>query len=268
MLWPHRRLVAHIARLRRELNRFPLLTSALTLVERFREDRLGITAGSLTFTTVMALVPFFTVVLAVFAAFPMFGELEGALREWLAGSLIPGTIAIQVLNYLTQFAKASRQLGLVGLAVLFFTAFALVLTIDKTLNNIWRVRRRRSLGKRLLIYWAVLTFGPLFFATSVSMTSYALSAARGVVSELPGGVQFLFDALQFGILFSGLTLLYRTVPNTPVKWRHAFAGGLFAAAVFAGAKKLLVTYLSNIPTYSVIYGAFATVPILLLWIYV
>lgn len=265
---PHHRLIARIVLWRRELRRFPLVTTALVLALRFREDRLGVTAGSLTFTTVMALVPFFTVALAVFAAFPMFGQLEGALQTWLVSSLIPANIASQVTEYLTQFAQAASRLGVAGFSVLLITAIALILTIDKTLNNIWRVRRQRSLGQRLLIYWAVLTFGPLLFAASLSLTSYAVSAARGLVSALPGGVQLLLDLLQFAILFLGLSSLYRIVPNTPVRWRHALAGGLFAALAFEGAKKLLVAYLSSIPTYSAIYGAFATVPILLLWIYV
>ena len=263
----YRPLVQRIARWRHEMHGFPVVRTLLTLAQRFQEDRLGVTAGSLTFTTVMALVPSFAVALAVFSAFPIFGKLEGALQQWLLNSFVPGNIANQVLNYLTQFAQSANQLGIAGFSVLLVTAVALILTIDKTLNKIWRVRRPRSLGQRLLIYWTALTLGPLLFAASLSVTSYALSAARGLVSTLPGGVAVLLDVLQFLILFAGLTLTYRMVPNMPVQWRHAAAGGLFATLVFEGAKKLLVLYLSNIPTYSVIYGAFATVPILLLWIY-
>ena len=263
----HRPLVLQINRWRRDLHGFPVVRTLLTLAQRFEDDRLGLTAGSLTFTTVMALVPFFAVALAVFSAFPIFGKLEGALQQWLLNSFVPGNIANQVLDYLTQFAQSANQLGIAGFSALLVTAVALVLTIDTTLNKIWRVRRPRPLGRRLLIYWTALTLGPLLFAASLSVTSYALSAARGLVSALPGGLAVLLDLLQFAILFSGLTLTYRMVPNMPVQWRHAAAGGLFAALVFEGAKKLLVLYLSNIPTYSVIYGAFATVPILLLWIY-
>src|SRR4051812_46355481 len=141
--------------------RFPWKSTALTLGERFREDRLGLTASSLTFTTTMALVPFFTVALAVFTAFPMFGKLQTALQGWLVQSLIPEAIARQVLGYLTQFAGKASRLGTVGVAALFVTAFALVLTIDRTLNGIWRVKRPRPIGQRVLIYWAVMTLGPL-----------------------------------------------------------------------------------------------------------
>ena len=153
----------------------------MTLRERFREDRLGLTASSLTFTTTMALVPFFTVALAVFTAFPMFGKLQEALQGWLVQSLIPDAIARQVLGYLNQFAGKASRLGAAGFVALFVTALALVLTIDRTLNGIWRVRRPRPLGQRVLVYWAVMTLGPLLLGASLSMSSYVLSASRGLV---------------------------------------------------------------------------------------
>jgi membrane protein len=248
--------------------RFPWKSTVLTLGERFREDRLGLTASSLTFTTTMALVPFFTVALAVFTAFPMFSKVQGALQAWLVQSLIPDAIARQVLGYLTQFAGKASRLGAVGVAALFITAFALVLTIDRTLNSIWRVKRPRPLGQRVLIYWAVMTLGPLLLGASLSISSYLLSASRGLVTAMPGAVQFLLDVIQFMLLAGGLTALYRYVPNTPVKRGHALAGGLFAAIGIEVARALLALYLGKVPTYSLIYGAFATVPILLVWIYI
>jgi len=250
-----------------DLSRFPWRSTASTLGERFREDRLGLTASSLTFTTTIALVPFFTVLLAVFTAFPMFGQLQGALQAWLVQSLVPDAIARQVLGYLTQFAGKASRLGVVGLVALFITAIALVLTIDRTLNGIWRVRRPRPLTQRVLIYWAVMTLGPLLLAASLSFSSYVLSASRGLVSAMPGGLRVLLDLLEYALLSAGLAALYRWVPNTPVRRSHAWAGGLFAAAGIEAAKKLLAVYVSSVPTYSMVYGAFATLPILLVWIY-
>ncbi len=246
---------------------FPVLPTAATLWERFQQDRLGLTASSLTFTTTLALVPFFAVVLSVFTAFPIFAELRDALEQWLAGSLIPASISRNVLDYLTQFASKASELGLAGFAVLSFTAVSLVLTIDRTLNDIWRVTVKRPLGQRVLIYWAALTLGPLVLGASLAITSYVLTASRGWLPEIGGGINLALDAVQFWLMALGLTLLYRFVPNTPVKWKHAFAGGLFVALCLALAKWGLGLYLSRIPTYSLIYGAFATVPILLLWIY-
>jgi membrane protein len=253
-------LLAHLAR-------FPWKSTARTLGERFREDRLGLTASSLTFTTTIALVPFFTVALAVFTAFPMFGKLQDALQAWLVQSLIPDAIARQVLGYLTQFAGKASRLGAAGLAALFFTALALVLTIDRTLNGIWRVRRPRPLAQRVLIYWAVMTLAPLLLGASLSMSSYVLSASRGIVSALPGMVQVSLDVIEFFLLAAGFAALYRFVPNTPVRRSHAWAGGLFSATGIEVARKLLAVYLGKVPTYSLVYGAFATLPILLVWIY-
>lgn len=251
-----------------DLSRFPWKTTALTLRERFREDRLGLTASSLTFTTTIALVPLLTVALALFTAFPMFAKFQDVLQKWLVESLIPDNIARQVLGYLTQFAGRAGRLGWAGLTVLFFTALGLVFTIDRTLNAIWRVRRARPWGQRLLVYWAAITLGPLLIAASLTITSYIVTASRGMVGGLPGGLRLLLDAVEFLLVAGGLAATYHYVPNTRVKWGHAWAGALFAALALEGAKKLLTIYLKAVPTYSAVYGAFATVPILLVWIYV
>ena len=251
-----------------ELSHFPWKTTAQTLRERFREDHLGLTASSLTFTTILALVPFFTVALAVFTAFPMFSKLQVALQGWLVSSLVPDGISRQVLGYLTQFAAKASRLGVAGFSILLVTALALILTIDRTLNAIWRVQRLRPLGQRVLIYWAAITLGPLLLGASLAFTSYVMSASGGLVKRLPDGVQLLFDSLQFIALAGGMAALYHYVPNTPVKWRHAWTGGIFVALGIELAKKALALYLGKVPTYSMVYGAFATLPILLVWIYV
>ena len=249
------------------LQSFPWRNTLRTLKMRFSQDQLGLTASSLTFTTLLALVPFFTVLLSVFTAFPSFGRLQETLQRWLVDSLIPGEIAVQVMNYLVQFSSKASQLGVVGLAFLLLTVVSLILTMDKTLNHIWRVQRMRPLGQRLLIYWGVITFGPLLMGLSIATTSYVLSASRGLVAVLPESVQLGFNSLEFMLLSAAMAALYHFVPNTPVQWRHAWAGGLFVAAGMALAKKVLGLYLSTVPTYSVIYGTFATLPILLIWIY-
>jgi membrane protein len=251
-----------------DLARFPWRSTAMTLRERFREDRLGMSASSLTFTTTIALVPFFTVALALFTAFPVFGKLQANLQAWLVQSLVPDAISRQVLGYLTQFAGKASRLGVVGLVALLGSALALVLTIDRTLNGIWRVRRPRPIGQRLLIYWAAMTLGPLLLAVSLSTTSYVVSASRGLVASLPGALTFLIDAAEFLLLAAALSGLYRYVPNTPVRRADAIIGGVFAALGIEVAKRLLALYLGKVPTYSVVYGTFATVPILLVWIYI
>ena len=256
-----------LARTLQALQRWPWLATLQTLYQRFREDRLGLTASSLTFTTLISLVPLATVGLAVFSAFPMFEQMHATLERFLVASLVPENISRPVLQALTQFSSQARRLGAVGLVFLVVTALALMSTIDRTLNAIWRVRRMRSLARRVLIYWSAATLGPLVFALGLSATSVAVTSSRGLLGGIPGGIGVLLDALGFALLVAVMTGMYRFVPNTPVRWRHALAGGIFVAIGFEVAKLALAWYLEQVPTYSLVYGAFATVPILLIWIY-
>ena len=258
---------ARLAELSETLQTWPWLETLRTLRERFREDQLGLTASSLTFTTLIALVPLVTVMLAVFSAFPMFGGFQGALEKYFVQSLVPEGIAKPVLTAVTQFAAKATRLGSAGLIVLGVTALAMMLTIDRALNAIWRVRRPRSIARRVLIYWAALTLGPLLLGISLSLTATVLSSNKGVIGALPGGLALLLNTVEFLLLAGGVAALYRHVPNTPVRWRHALAGGLFVAAGIELAKRGLAWYVSAMPTYASVYGAFATVPILLLWVY-
>jgi len=266
-----KRLADRVRTCAADVQRFPLFPTLLMLWTRFKQDRLGLSAGSLTFTTTLALVPLFTVILSVFTAFPLFSRLQGALEKWLTHSLIPEGIASNVVGYLAQFSSKAGALGITGFAAFTFTAVSLVLTIDHTLNDIWRVRRQRPIGQRVLVYWAVLTLGPLALAASIAITSYVVTRSRGWLpglDNIPGGVHIVaLVLLQFALLAGTLTLLYRYVPNTPVRWRDAGVGGLLACLGLTLARQGLGWYLGRIPTYSVIYGAFATLPILLLWIY-
>jgi membrane protein len=255
------------ARTLQTLQTWPWLETLKTLRQRFREDRLGLTASSLTFTTLISLVPLVTVMLALFSAFPMFSNFQDALQKYFLESLVPDNIAKPVMTALTQFSGKAHRLGTVGLVLLVLTALALMLTIDRTLNGIWRVRTPRPIAQRVLVYWAAATLGPLVLGVSLSLTSYALSASRGIVGAIPGGVSLLLDSLQFVLFAASMAGLFHYVPNTHVRWRHAIAGGVFVSAGFEVAKKLLGWYLTQVPTYATVYGAFATLPILLIWIY-
>ena len=256
-----------IALLLETLQHWPWLETLRTLRLRFREDHLGLTASSLTFTTLISLVPLVTVTLAIFSAFPMFASFQEALQKYFLQSLVPDNIAKPVMAALTQFAAKANRLGSVGLVFLVLSALALMLTIDRTLNAIWRVRTPRPIAQRVLVYWAAATLGPLVLGVSLSLTSYVLSASRGLVSELPGGVSLLLNTIEFVLLAAGMASLFHYVPNTYVLWRHAIAGGVFVSVGFEVAKKGLAWYITQVPTFAVVYGAFATLPILLVWIY-
>jgi len=246
---------------------WPWLATLRVLHLRFREARLGLTAGSLTFTTLISLVPLLTVALALFTAFPIFASFQSALEKYFLQSLIPPNIARPVLGALTQFAAKANRLGIVGLIVLGVTALTLMLTIDRTLNTIWRVSRPRPIAQRVLVYWAAITLGPLLLGASLTLTSYAVSAGQGLVKSMPGGLAMLLNGIELLVLSTAVAGLFHYVPNTVVRWRHALAGGLFVALAFDLAKSLLAWYVKQVPTYSTLYGAFATVPIFLIWMY-
>ncbi len=249
------------------LRDWPWFETLRTLRQRFREDHLGVTAGSLTFTTLIALVPLITVMLALFSAFPMFASVQQVLQEYFLQNLVPESIAKPVLQALTQFASKATHLGTAGLLLLVATALALMLTIDRTLNAIWRVPKPRPIAQRVLVYWAALTLGPLLLGLSLSITSLAVSASRGLVGAMPGTLSLLLDVFEFCLFAAAVSGLFHYVPNTHVRWRHAVAGGLFVAVGFELAKRGLGWYVRSVPGIAAIYGAFATVPILLLWVY-
>ena len=259
-----RAALAHALQVLRD---WPWFDTLRTLRRRFREDHLGLTASSLTFTTLISLVPLVTVMLALFTAFPMFNRFQVALQQYFLQSLVPDSIAKPVLLALTQFAGKANKMGSAGLIVLGVSALALMFTIDRTLNTIWRVPKPRPMAQRVLVYWAALTLGPLLLGASLSLTSYAVSASRGLVAELPGLLGLVLGLLQLLLLSAGAACLFRYVPNTHVRWAHALAGGSFVALGFELAKRGLAWYVGLVPTYSMVYGAFATLPILLLWVY-
>ena len=250
------------------LQQWPWLQTYQTLRQRFREDRLGLTAGSLTFTSTIAMVPLATVMLALFSAFPVFDRFRKIVEQEFITAWVPDAIAKQVLLSMGKFTGKASQLGGLGMIALGFTAMALMLTIDHTLNSIWRVRRVRPIAQRVLVYWATLTLGPLMLGASLSVTSYLLSASRGWVGAVPGGVGFLLSLVIFCMQTAGFASLYKYVPNTYVRWEHAWAGAVFASGGLELAQKVLALYLTKVPVYATIYGAFAAVPIFLVWIYV
>jgi membrane protein len=143
----------------------------------------------------------------------------------------------------------------------------MMLTIDRSLNAIWRVRKTRRIAQRVLVYWAALTLGPIIAAVSLAATSYAVTASRGAFGDVPRGFGLAVAAFEFVIEGIGVAALFHYVPNTFVRWRHALLGGLFVAVCMAGGKRVLTYYFGAVPTYSMIYGAFASLPIFLVWIY-
>ncbi len=250
---------------------FPWRPVLRMLGKRFSEDNLAVTAGSLTFSTLTAIVPLFAIVLSVFTAFPVFNDLKDTLELWMIQNLIPEVISDQVVQGVTTFATHARNLGAVGIVFFVVTAFTLMSGINQHLNAIWRVKTSRPWAQLLLIYWAAITLGPLILGAGVAASSYVVSLSSGWLTgspvDTPSGIGFLISASELLLMSTGFAALYHYVPNTHVRWTHAYIGGWFTAIGLSLAQNAMGWYLSQVPSYSLIYGTFATVPIMLLWIY-
>ena len=236
-------------------------------IRRIEEDRCFQVAGSLTYTTLLALVPLITVALALITAFPVFGQFTSGVDDWLTENVLPEQIANAITKYLSQFAGAAARLTAVGIVFLGITALMMMLTIDRALNQIFRVSHARPIAQRLLTYWALLTLGPVLLGLSVSMTSYLVTASLGYTRGLPLVGEALLAVVPLLLTAAAFTLLYLWVPNRRVRMRDAVIGGLFAAVLFELMKRGFALYITRFPTYTAVYGAFAAVPIFLLWLY-
>ena len=235
--------------------------------QRLREERLPQVAASLTFTTVLALVPLLTIALAVFTTFPLFVTFRRALDGYFFRSLIPAGIASTILNNLNQFASQATRLSALGAVALVATAVAMVATVDRTFNRIWRVRAARPFAQRVLTYWAVITLGPLLIGVSISVTGYLFTATNGVVLKVPLLGTVMVTLVSLALTASAFTLLYMVVPNRLIDWRDAACGGILAAIAFELSKRLFAVFIASFPTYTVLYGALAAIPLFLVWIY-
>ncbi|HYD94643.1 MAG TPA: YihY family inner membrane protein [Noviherbaspirillum sp.] len=237
-------------------------------MRRLDQERLPQVAGSLTLTTVLALVPMLTVAFAIFTTFPMFNTFRASLEAYFIKSVMPKGIANTILGNLNQFANKATRLSAVGAIGLILTTLIMMMTIDRAFNHIWRVKSSRPFHQRLVVYWAIMTLGPLLIGVSISVTSHLLTATSGVVSSVPFFGAMAYTVISVTLTTVAFTLLYIVVPNRFVDWRDAAAGGLLAAVAFEIAKRAFVVFITQFPTYTVIYGALAALPIFLLWVYV
>jgi membrane protein len=236
-------------------------------IRRARKERLAQIAGSLTFTTVLSIAPFLAVSLALFTRFPMFKRFEDALEEHLLKSLLPADISRTVLKHLNQFAANASGLTLVGSLFLLVAAIALLLTVENAFNQIWNVKRNRPFYKRVGLYLLMLAAGPPALGVSLWATSYVLAASAGLIGTLPPSARFVLNLGPMVLSMVVVTSLLYFVPNTKVRRRDAIAGGLIAGIALELGKRGFAAYLLKIPTYQAVYGAFAVVPVFLLWVY-
>ena len=236
------------------------------VVRRFDEDRCLRTASSLTFTTLLSLVPVITVALTLITAFPVFATLSEAIENFVFENMVPESADV-FFQYTDQFTDNAAKLTAVGIAFLGITAVLMLVTIDNAFNEIWRVPRQRPLVQRLLVYWMLITVGPVLVGISLSLTSWLVSTSVGWVKDVPYAGLVILKTVPVLLTSLALALLYYAMPKRSISVKDALIGGVFAGIVFEIMKRGFGFYITQFPTYKLVYGAFAVVPVFLMWLY-
>lgn len=262
-----------VPRWRAELKRLQVRTEGLVtfvrlLAHQFRKDGLPQSAAALTYTTLFAIVPVLTVTYSILAAIPALRERGEFIQNWMLDYFVPDA-GVQVQEYLGEFTRQATNLTVIGAVFLFVTSVLLLRTIENAMNRIWMVTQPRRGVTSLLMYWAVLTLGPLLLGAGLGISSYVTSMT--LVTDTVawfGGARLWLVILPVFLTTILLTLLYVVVPNCHVPLRQGLLGGFVAAILFELAKSGFALFIRFAPSYEVVYGAFAAVPLFLLWVYV
>lgn len=224
-------------------------------------------AASLTFTTVLSIVPLLAVVLSLFTAFPLFKEFSDALQAFLSNSLMPPSVSDNIMSYLNEFAAQASRLTAIGGGFLVLTVVFLIMSVESALNAIWRVGRQRRATQRLLVYWAIITLGPVLTGASLYATAFVARESLGLLANTPILLEIALKLLPVLIGALAFAALFIVVPNTRVNRGDALIGGLLSALILEAMKFGFAYYVAQFSTYTMIYGAFAALPVFLIWIY-
>ncbi len=235
-------------------------------LQRFSSEQIHVTAGYLSYVTLMSLVPLIVVMLSVMTAFPIFSEIKDLIESFVYQNFIPASGDV-VKEHITGFVNNTSKMSAIAITFLFLFALLLISTIDKSLNKLWRVDKKRRIVTAFSMYWMVLTLGPVLVGSSIATTSYIVSLVSFGDYDLFGLSNILLRLLPILASIAAFLILYLVVPNKEVNFYYALSGAVLAAILFEVAKKGFSFYVTQLPSYQVIYGALASIPILFLWVY-
>ncbi len=232
-----------------------------------RDLDLSRTAAALSFTTLVALVPLATVAVATVAHFPIFDVWLGALEKFLLRHLLPGSATAIVHTYIFGFANRASQLRGLSIAVIALTAILLFAMVEREINVIFRVTRTRPLRRRVPIYVFGLTAGPVLIGASIWLSTWIITQSHAFIPRKATLGQWIVAPLPIVLTAIALALMYKLVPYKRVRWVPAIFGGIMASIAFEIMKHSFAWYLAQVPTYELIYGALAALPVFLIWLY-
>lgn len=243
-----------------------LFSFGKVFVARCQQDNIAISAGHLAYVTLLSLVPFIMVTFTIMSAFPAFASVRSKLENFIFSNFVP-TASDVVHEYMSEFVGNASQMGAIGILSLLIVALLLISNIDKTLNRIWRTQSDRPIVYTFAIYWMVITLTPMLIGSSVVISSYLVGIAAFAEEYTPGLGTFLLGMVPSFTAMLAFLILYMVVPNRRVNGLHALLGAFIATLAFEGTKQAFTLYVTNFPSYELIYGAMAVVPILFLWVY-
>ena len=244
-----------------------MLELTRSTLRRATQVRLPQAAAMLTLTTALSIVPLLAVAFALFRRLPVFQPLEVAIEQHLLKSLLPADLSGAVLKYLHQFATNASGLPWAGSLVVLAGALAMLVTVEGALNQMWDVKRPRPLPRRLGLYLLILAAGPVLVGASLWATATLLGASMGLVRSVPPGLAFVLDLAPVALCSASLACLFHWLPHAQVRWRDAIVGGVLGGIALELGKRGFSAYLIHGPVYRSLYGAFAMLPVFLLWLY-
>ena len=233
----------------------------------FHADRCPQIAAALSYTSVLSIVPILTVIFTTLALVPAFRVWQIAIEQFIFANFVPAS-GDQLQSYIAAFVSKAAALQTLGFILLAVSVFSMMATIEQAFNEIWRVSKRRALINRGLLYFAILSLAPCALTLGLVVTSYLVSLPLlRATLHMHAMASPLLRVLPVAASMLAFLASYKFIPNRPVRWAHAAIGSAVAAVIFEAAKRLFAVYLLHFPSQQVIYGAFAVIPIFLLWIY-
>ncbi len=233
---------------------------------RIMRDRVNVNAGYLAYITLLSIVPLVTVLFSVLSSFPVFSNTGEVIQNFIITNFVPAA-GEAVESALVEFVANTGKMTAWGGGFLFIAALVLISNIDRNLNYIWRVKAKRRAVFSFSMYWMVLTLGPILVGSSIAVTSYITSLRLLSHDAISGVINIVLSWLPLILSFAAFMGLYLLVPNKKVHFLHAATGALCAAVMFELCKKGFAVYIAAFPSYQLIYGAIAAIPILFVWIY-
>jgi membrane protein len=257
-----------LSNVKKHVNRkLPLLKSiAINLGADLKGERITVSAGHLAYVSLLSLVPVIMVFFMIMSAFPAFEPIKAEFEQFVFSNLALNSGDV-VQNYITKFVDNASSMGFASILGLFVVALLLISNIDKTFNHLWKTKVQRPIVHTISIYWMVITLGPILILLSLAISSYLAGLATYADDYTPGFGTALLKLVPWASAIGAFMLLYMIVPNRPVRAKYALCGAIVATLLFELTKFGFAVYLTNFPSYQVIYGALATIPILFVWVY-